>query len=314
MEMDLPRPVFIVGMPRTGSTILHQLLAEDSKSMSVPFWEWYDPVPPEEGQKDLRLQNAQEKVANIKKAVPILETLHLTEAHEADECYQGWIDFPYAADCCLKIMPWLYKSFELFWNADLTEIYENQRKILQLLLWQRQTSYDWTILKSPIHTISLDNLATAFPDSLFVWTHRDMKSVVCSFAGLCTLGFVRDHSAIIDMKECGRRALEMLDMLMRRGLEARKKLEEQNFQFVDFYFSDFIRSPIEAISQLYGLLGLPFTEEAEQQMQKFYQNSLEARKAAKKPTKFTLDEFGLDKDDIDRTFEYYYKQFPKVSH
>eukprot|EP00324_Dicrateria_rotunda_P006485 CAMPEP_0206168500 /NCGR_PEP_ID=MMETSP1474-20131121/32337_1 /ASSEMBLY_ACC=CAM_ASM_001110 /TAXON_ID=97495 /ORGANISM="Imantonia sp., Strain RCC918" /LENGTH=168 /DNA_ID=CAMNT_0053573913 /DNA_START=22 /DNA_END=525 /DNA_ORIENTATION=+ len=90
LELELPSPIFVVGLPRTGSTFLHQCLAQDSKAMTVPFWQWFDPVPPKEGEKDERLQKAIAKLNELKLSIPILESIHLTEAEEADECYQGW--------------------------------------------------------------------------------------------------------------------------------------------------------------------------------------------------------------------------------
>lgn len=210
----------------------------------------------------------------------------------------------------------LPKSSKMFWEQDMTELYRNQKNYMKLILYQRENpkSYEYMMSKSPVHSIHLDNLHAVFPDSVFIWTHRDPKDVICSTTGIFLFGSLFETPSKCDMRELGKSSFDFIHRVLRQGLEKRKLLEEKGVKIVDFYYSDFIKDPVNAISDLYEQLNLEFTDETANNIKQYHQCSLEQRKNRRKPIKFTLDEIGLNAQEVDESFEYYYKQYPNLKH
>ena len=140
-----------------------------------------------------------------------------------------------------------------------------------------------------------------------------MKSIISSFAGIFVLfrstGFNSPH-----LKEIGKHSANIIELMMQKGLDERRKMEGKGAKFVDFYYSQFISDPVAAVSELYSELDLEFTEKVRETLTEYCQESKKARKAAQKPIRLTLSELGLEENELDSRFASYYAQFPKVIH
>lgn len=174
LEQPVQRPIFVTGMPRTGTTFLHRLLSQDPNNRPLLYWEqqWPTPPPqPETYQTDERIKWAKRSRDGLFTLAPELEAIHPMEAQGPEEC-NGLFDPEFAnmATAGLNHMP----SFvEWILKRDMTQTYKFYRGELQLLNWKMPPKR-WC-LKSPSHLYFLDALLAVFPDASIIWNHRPRK-------------------------------------------------------------------------------------------------------------------------------------------
>jgi sulfotransferase family protein len=258
------RPIFIVGQPRTGTTILFDLLAQDPALRPPLTWEVDNPWPlprPETYATDQRIAETQASIEMSEQIVPGLLAFHPMGALVGQECVRIT-----AGQFCSMIFPVQYRlpnySRWLLYEADHQPAYAYHRMFLQHL--QSGVPGQW-LLKSPAHLWQLDALVAEYPDALIVQTHRDPLNVISSISALThhLRHLASDESSIT---ECAAQSREEIVVGLERGMKLRDSLSQR---VVDVQFADFIRDPFAAIRGVYAELGRELEPVAEQNMRAF---------------------------------------------
>jgi len=258
------RPIFIVGQPRTGTTILFDLLAQDPALRPPLTWEVDNPWPlprPETYATDPRIAETQASIEMSEQIVPGLLAFHPMGALVGQECVRIT-----AGQFCSMIFPVQYRlpsySRWLLYEADHQPAYAYHRMFLQHL--QSGVPGQW-LLKSPAHLWQLDALVAEYPDALIVQTHRDPLNVISSISALThhLRHLASDESWIT---ECAAQSREEIVVGLERGMKLRDSLSQR---VVDVQFADFIRDPFATIRGVYAELGRELEPVAEQNMRAF---------------------------------------------
>jgi len=258
------RPIFIVGQPRTGTTILFDLLAQDPALRPPLTWEVDNPWPlprPETYATDPRIAETQASIEMSEQIVPGLLAFHPMGALVGQECVRIT-----AGQFCSMIFPVQYRlpsySRWLLCEADHQPAYAYHRMFLQHL--QSGVPGQW-LLKSPAHLWQLDALVAEYPDALIVQTHRDPLNVISSISALThhLRHLASDESSIT---ECAAQSREEIVVGLERGMKLRDSLSQR---VVDVQFADFIRDPFATIRGVYAELGRELEPVAEQNMRAF---------------------------------------------
>ncbi len=249
-------PVFVIGLPRTGTTALSQLVAADPQFRSLRLWESGSPVPPPETateHTDPRIATAEGYLALMDEAFPLMRTMYVTEATMATECqdlmgmsfrtahFDGFARVP-------TYLGWVV-------DTDMTGTYRYHRRVLRLLQWHCPPTL-WH-LKTPVHMFALDALVDAYPNARFLWSHRDPTEVLGSVCSL--IHYTRSWSSDRDDPvELGAEQLDRWWVAVRRAMEFRARTGDH--RFADISFSDLRVDPVGALERGLTRIGIPFDD------------------------------------------------------
>lgn len=295
------RPVFILGLPRTGTTLLSYLLDADPRNRSLLRWEAFAAVPPPEAglvDGDPRVATAQAEMDALYAAAPAFKAIHYEAADGPTECVtllgQDFRSVHYETLANLPTYGGWHQS------CDMEPAYRWHRCVLQTL--QSAWPGRW-VLKSPCHNLALDALDAVYPDARFVCTHRDPTEVVASLCSLVSvltgLGTGHDFDTYI-----GQRWLDLTVAMIDRFVGFRDRVGETRFYDVDY--RELAADPIEVAANLYGWLGWPFDEEARATMEAYVRASPKGRFGTHD---YSLSRFGLVPEQVDERFERYRARF-----
>ncbi len=261
-EEKIERPIFIVGQPRTGTTILFDLLAQDPALRPPLTWEVDAPHPAprvETYDTDPRIAETQAALEMSEQIIPGFMSFHPMGAQVGQECVRIT-----ASQFCSMIfsvqyrLPTYYKW--LLYEADHRHAYRYHRIFLQHL--QSGVHGQW-LLKSPAHLWTLDTLVETYPDAVIVQTHRDPLKVISSISAL-TNHLRRMASDETTVAECAVQSCEEIVVGLQRGMTLRDSMPPG--QVIDVQFADFMRDPFATIRSLYGRLERELTPAAEARM------------------------------------------------
>ncbi|HET6970771.1 MAG TPA: sulfotransferase [Phenylobacterium sp.] len=303
LELPVERPIVIIGLPRSGTTILHRLLARDPAKRSSPFWEQVAPLPsgdPEamQPQPDPRIAQVQRSIDTLYALAPDLRQMHEVLVDEPDEDI-SLLTFAFAS----LQFEWSYRvpGYSAFYRAaDHTEGYRYFRKVLQTLQWLRG-GRRW-VLKAPQHLEQLRPLLTAFPDATLVQTHRDPVSAVISLASLTTYGCRRyfDHP---NPHAIGGHIAAIVERLLRHGVDDRPPGDPR---FVDIQFPDLVADPVGCVQRIYAAAGDELSPEAEARMGAWIADNRQEKHGRHA---YAAEDFALDVGDLRRRFDFYQQRF-----
>jgi hypothetical protein len=260
----IQRPIFITGMPRSGSTFLHELLAEDPENRAPRFWEVMFPIPI--GGKpamkvDPRVRKAEFSLWCFRRLAPRADSVYPMRAWTPHECVAihsyTLLSEEFVSTCYVPT----YEAF--LHRADFGPTYAWQRRFLQYLQLGRANKR-W-VLKAPDHVYSLDKLLTAFPDALVIRTHRNPIDVVKSqlqltqvLEGLYARPGRRDKLAMREVRKIGEISHQITRFQDNHPLKAG--------QFVDVTYRELVTDPFAVVRQIYDRLDVRPTEEAAERM------------------------------------------------
>ena len=286
----IERPIFIVGQPRTGTTILFDLLAQDPQLRPPLTWEVDNPYPvpqPETYDSDPRIAETQASLEMSEQIIPGFVNWHPMGAQVGQECVRIT-----ASQFCSMIfsvqyrLPTYYKW--LLYEADHRQAYRFHRIFLQHL--QSGVGGHW-LLKSPAHLWTLDTLVEEYPDAVIVQTHRDPLKVISSISAL-TNHLRRMASDETSIADCAVQSCEEIVVGLQRGMTLRESLPRD--QVIDVQFADFMRDPFATIRSLYTRLDRELTPDAEQRMRDF----LAAHPGDGGGGRYSWSDTGLDADQL----------------
>jgi hypothetical protein len=295
----IDRPVFVLGLPRTGTTVLYGMLAADPAMRSPASWEVGRPFPPPTSQDPSRIAAMDKDFDRFRRIAPGIDAIHPLGARLPQEClamhalqltsYEFVTAFPVPS-----YWDWLRE-------ADMQPAYAVEKAFLQYLQSARRGEH-W-ILKTPSHLMWLDALLTVFPDALLVQTHRNPTQVLASVSSLmCAMrGAVSDA---VDPVAVGREQLDAWTWAMHRTMTVRAALPPG--RVVDVHYDDTVGDPLGTTKRIYEHLDLELTPAAEQGVRDYLAANPRDKHGGHS---YALEEFGLDRDEVDAAFAGYRVRF-----
>ena len=258
-QQTIREPLFIVGLPRSGTTLLHILLAADPAHRAPLTWEVMSPSPPSSEDRKQRIQQASRNLAVLRWLAPTFESVHATGAELPQECVS--LTSPTFMSDQFDTMYNVPSYRTWFFSQDLRPAYKFHRRSLQHLQF-RQSAERW-VLKAPAHMFAAPALLSIYPDARFVQIHRDPIEAVASVSSLVTI-LRQVFSDAADPVQIGRDALTYWSQALKTFMRARDQLPPQ--RVCDLRYDDVRRDPIAAAGHVYEHFGWPFSREVEKQM------------------------------------------------
>jgi Sulfotransferase family len=291
-DKPIGQPIFIVGQPRTGTTILYDLLAQDPDLRAPLTWEVDAPCPvpqPETYHDDPRIAAAQASIELSEQIIPGFLAFHPMGALVGQECVRITAsEFTSMIFSVQYRLPSYYRW--LLYEADHAGAYRFHRIFLQHL--QSGVPGQW-LLKSPAHLWHLDALLAEYPDALIVQTHRDPLNVISSIAAL-THHLRRMGSDESSIAECAAQSYEEIAVGLERGMALRDSAAVPAGRVIDVQFADFMKDPWSTIGGIYQKLGRSLRPEAERRMRDF----LAAHPGDGGRGRYTWSDTGLDAGEV----------------
>ncbi len=298
---EIRRPIVIAGLQRTGTTLLHRLLAADPRTRALTGWEALAPAPlPGEGRHGNFRRRAAGKLAERALAwmAPEFFAVHPVESAAAEEDVL-LLDHSFASQApeATLYVPTYARWLE---QHDITPAYRYLERILQLLTWQRPG--DPWVLKTPHHLEYLHELLTVFPDAVIVQTHRDPLVTMPSFCSMVAhgRGVFSDH---VEPREIGRHWLAKVRRMLDRSAAVR---EAHPGAFIDVSYYDLVRDPLAQVKRVYAHAGLDWTPAAEDALRAALRHEKQNRHGRHA---YNLYDFGLSPRIVDASFADYRARF-----
>lgn len=290
-DTPVTRPIFVTGLPRTGTTALHRLLAADPAHQALEMWltEFPQPRPPRETWADNPIfQQIDAGFARHHLENPEYMGLHYMTAAEVEECWQ--LLRQTVKSVAYESLAYLPTYSQWLQGQDWTNAYVRHRKNLQLIGLGDHRRW---ILKNPSHLFALDALLAVYPDALIIQTHRDPVTVLassCSLSEQTTRGWSNTFSG----KVIGETQLELWSRGLREFTAVRARHDQA--QFLDIDFADLRADPIGTVESIYRAFGMEFTDAAREAMTALDE---ESRSGDRKPVhRYDLAEYGLTEDQV----------------
>jgi len=291
---DVTPPIVIIGQGRTGTTILHDLLAQDPAHRVPLTWEVDRPLPPPETatyDSDPRIAEVQTQLDLTELVIPGFKRMHPLGARLAQECVRIT-----AADFRSMIFPTQYRipSYArwLLYEADMAPAYRWHRRFLEVLQ-SRHRRERW-VLKSPGHLWCLGALLAEYPNAVLVQTHRDPLRIIASIASLlATLRRLATNATSIP--EGGAEFADYLLDGLDRSVTAREDGTVPAKRMIDVQFQAFLADPVACVGEIYARLGLELTREVEARMRAFLAENPQDKHGGHR---YSLAETGLDAEKL----------------
>jgi hypothetical protein len=254
---------------------------------------------PVDGEPDPRLARTEMAVSFVNSAMPEFKRMHeMTVHHVHEEIQLLAIDFSTMLFETIAPMPtWR----DAYLSRDQRPSYAYLKKILQALQWQRGGTR-W-VLKSPQHLEQFSAIADVFPDATFVVTHRDPVTVTASMVTMVGYSARLGHDEV-DLEWIGAYWSDRLERMLRSCVEQRDLLPTG--QSIDVHFQEFMEDDMAMVRRIYALAGQPLSDEAESAMTRFMDANPRGRNGA---VIYDLAQFGLDAEQLRRTFAFYTERF-----
>ncbi len=271
------RPIIIAGLPRTGTTHLHNLISQDPSLRSLPYWESLEPVPdpreaPRADGRDPRVVRCEKALALVHRVMPLFPLMHEMTADARHEEIQllaiGFSTMLFESSYYVPSYAAWYK------RSDQRPAYRYLRRCLQALQWQdreavaqrgeaERRSNEWDVkrwvLKSPQHLEQQAALIEIFPDATFVQTHRDPLRITASLCTMIAYGN-RMNARHVDPVAVGRYWAARTEDLLRGSIEGRAALPPA--QVIDVHFKQFMKDDVATAERVLEFAGHPVSDEA----------------------------------------------------
>ncbi|BAX92602.1 sulfotransferase family protein [Mycobacterium shigaense] len=317
LEQRVTAPVVVVGMMRSGTTLLQRLLAADPRFLCAYGWEVVEVAPRLDYQftdaPDPRIAISQAREAKSRELAPDLFAIHPMYAREAEE------EIVFLADAFLSHVPESGAHLPRYrsWldEQDFSPAYGYLHRMLQFIQWQKRKrgvqAQRW-VLKSPAHLGYLDVLRAQFPDLHIVHMHRDPCTTIASGASLnATLHAM--HADTVDVDRVGAQWLQRMGWTNDRALAARDAWAVEtggptaaaSALVTDIGFDDAVADPIGQVARVYDAIGMPLTATVEDAMRRWLAER--PREAARPP--YGLEHYGLLPEQVNERFALYNKRF-----
>jgi putative membrane protein len=284
------QPLFVTGLPRTGTTILHGLLSQDSASRAPRGWDTMYPSPPPAGEAlDWRVAKSGFQIGWLERLAPGFQAIHPLGALIPQECLvitsHSFMSYQFQTSHHVpSYQSWLQ-------SQDLDPAYRAHREFLQHLQWRRSTGH-W-VLKAPAHLYGIEAIFAAYPDAGVILTHRHPLEVTPSLASL-TVMLRRAFSEHVDPKATAREMSERWAQGMTRALAVRDSGRVPANRFADVDYREFLDDPLGVVRRIYDHFGLELRDDAERRMRRYLAANPKNKHGRHR---YSLEAFGLDRDE-----------------
>jgi Sulfotransferase family len=258
-NQEIREPVFIVGLPRSGTTLLHTLLAADPAHRVPLTWEVMSPSPADAEDRQRRVREANRDLAMLRWLAPTFESVHATGAELPQECVS--LMSPTFMSDQFDTMYNIPSYRAWFFRQDLRPAYAFHRRFLQHLQFRR--SGERWILKAPAHMFAAPALLSIYPDAKFVQLHREPVDAVASVSSLVTI-LRRVFSDAVDPIQVGADAMVYWSEALKTFMRVRDQLPAN--RVCDLHYEEVRRDPIAATRRVYEHFGWSLGHQAEQQV------------------------------------------------
>lgn len=296
------RPLVIVGLPRTGTTALHHLIARDPGFQALEHWLMRTPKPRParaDWETDPDFQASVARVDMMFARSPEMRAIHEIEAHLPDECWnlfsQNFMHCSYEANGDVP-------GYAEWWpSQSFAPVYARHRRNAQLIGHQEPGRR--FVFKDSTHLFDLPALLSVYPDAMIVQTHRDPVKLIPSVCSLCWTA--RDALMVDpDPKSLGRSTLALWERGIESMMQAREGRDPD--QFFDLPFERFVQDPLRAIRSIYGHFDLDYSEAAESAIEAFRASNPREKHA---DHAYSAQDWGLDPHQIADRFAGYTRAF-----
>jgi hypothetical protein len=300
LERELVRPMFLTGLPRSGTSALFNLLAADPAARPLLLWETQFPDPAEglaPGQTDPRYLAVKAYTDQMREKNPEFTKVHYASADTPEECV---LIHAYAFDGGMLGFEMMLEPYGSWLRKhDFRPLYRYYADILRLLDWQRPGER-W-LLKTPAHLWALDALVETFPDCCIVWNHRDPVVCVASISSMTHM--IMGEQVDMTARELGPRCLDCYAASMARGLELRAGLDPA--RFVDVDYAALVADNMGAVRSIYEHFDLPLGTEARAAMEAHAASHPQGRHGRHE---YDITDFGITAEEVRGRFASYLEQ------
>ena len=301
LAQPVEKPMFVFGLPRTGTTLTINLLKEDPARRCFLRFEAFNSVPPPKAGEiysDPRYLEEQARIDEAARQSPEMSAIHHEDADSPSECQMSMLQ-----TLCSQVLEALvhvpdYRRWYL--HTSYISTFEYHRRLLQLL--QSEMPGRWT-LKNPWHPLFLEDLTTVYPDAQLVMNHRDPVAVMGSSCSM--LNRVRSpYVERVDKHLIAETLLDTFDTMIERTIAFREKHGAD--AIYDLHYRALMGDPIGEMKKLYARFDEPFTPQAERGMQAFLDRNPKGKHG--KHT-YSLKDYGLSEAQVREHFREYCERF-----
>ncbi|HID52243.1 MAG TPA: sulfotransferase [Anaerolineae bacterium] len=298
-QMRWERPVFITGLPRTGSTLLHKLLCQDPAARAPYFWELLMPAPlapADTTANDPRIRLAQTRLRQVRSLTSKYDHIHPLDALAPEECF-----FMMMAPNIVSraYVPNYVKQLH---NRGMEIDYQWYFEQLQVMQWYNGRGR--FVSKTPFHLFGLAELLEIFPDAAFIQTHRRLNEAIPSWLSLSSVNHML-HEKQLAREDVTRYWLFIWGETLERAMAVRRQTDSS--RFYDLHYTDLIADPIASVQAIYRHFGYNLTSEAESKMRRWLAGDRKKRPST--PHHYTMAQFGLTRQKVADHFFAYMTQF-----
>lgn len=291
-------PVFIIGFPRTGTTLLHNLLAGHPSLRAPLMWEIHTPMPLGLGSVDARRRLGETVIKRTHTVLPDLQAIHPMHADWPDECF--WLfcltGLSFQYDPRYDLPSWRRTLLSADWGPPV----EAYASLLGLL--EDDSDRTW-LLKAPSHLFRLGALLRRFPDARVIWNHRDPKSFVASCCSLYEHPRSLENLDV-DPSQLGHAWFDIWGEALEGAIAARQADGED--RFFDLSFAELMRDPAATVHTLETWLGLPEDPASASRVQAWLREHPRDRHGTHR---YGLSHYGLDEATVRERMSLYLDTF-----
>ncbi len=305
VEEKIESPIIIAGLPRTGTTHLHDLMSRDPGLRYIPYWQSLEPFPPpspnpKKPEPDLRREKCEQSLKFIDYVMPLFISMHEMSVDGPHEEMQ--LLAIHFSTMLFESIYYLPGYRDWYKASDHTGAYGYLKLVLQAMQWQDGNRRRW-VLKSPQHLEQFGPLMKTFPDAYLVQTHRDPVRITASVCTMMAYAH-RLNAAKVDPQAIGRYWADRTEDLLRASVEQRHLVPEK--QIIDIRFNEYMADQIGTLKRAYDFVGQPFTAEARQAIEAFIADNPKGKHGT---VQYRLEKVGIDPAERREALKFYREFF-----
>lgn len=306
VDVEVTRPIFVTGLPRTGTTALHRLLCVDPAHQGLEHWltEAPQPRPPRETWPgNPGYQRMQAWIDARYAGDPDFKGMHFMSPDMVEECWR--VERQSMRSVAFPNTSHLPTYSRWLSSQDMSPVYQLHRGVLQLI-GLGDPERRW-VLKHPGHLFSLDALMQAYPDALVIQTHRDPRTIIASVSSLNQQAS-SGNSTVFRGGVVGEDLLALWSHGAESFTESRKRYDPT--QFVDVYYDDFVADAVGTVGSIYDRFGLPLPDTVRAAIAASHE---ESKVSQRRPVhRYRLSDFALSEQEVAERFAGYFAAHPRA--